>query len=71
MTKFWPDLNFAWYLDMSEGNTGLASGNFQNCEVVKPSVYFQIYLEIEYLENQIWVEFGDNGQPTRDCKDPV
>ena len=27
-TKFWPDRNFAWYLDVIEVNTALACGHF-------------------------------------------
>ena len=39
-TKFWPDRNFAWYIVVSEVNTVLASGHFQNDGVVQPSMIF-------------------------------
>ena len=52
-TKFWPDLNFAWYLAVSEVNTDLASDHFKNYGVLKPSMYFWRTLEIECLENTI------------------
>ena len=48
-TKFWPDLNFTCYLTVSEVNTSLASGHFQNDGVVQPSLGFQRSLEIEFL----------------------
>ena len=38
VTKFWPDQNFYWYHDVSEVNTDLASGNFQNDGVVQLSL---------------------------------
>ena len=41
-TKFWPDCNFDWYIVLSEVNTALASGHFQNDGVVKPSLDFWI-----------------------------
>ena len=62
-TKFWPDLNFAWYLAVSEVNTDLASGHFQNDGVVQPSMSFWRALEIECHENKIVFELGENGQP--------
>ena len=43
-TKLWPDCNFDWYLALSEVNTYLASGRFQNDGVVQPSLYFWIAL---------------------------
>ena len=58
--KFWPDCNFYWYLAVTEVNTDLASGHFQNDGVVQPSLYFQRYLAIYCLENTIGVELGDN-----------
>ena len=33
-TKFWPDLKFSWYLAVLEVNTDLASGHFQNDELL-------------------------------------
>ena len=39
-TKLWPDCNFVWYLAVSEVNTALESGNFQNGRVVQPSMNF-------------------------------
>ena len=47
---------------MLEVNIALASGHFQNDGVVQPSLDFGRDLEIEYLENTIGVELGDNGQ---------
>ena len=69
--KFWPDRNFSWYLAVSEVNTALASGHFQNYGVVQPILDFCRALAIECLENTIGVEFGDNVKPKRDCKIPV
>ena len=45
-TKLWPDRNFSWFLAMSEVNTDLASGQFQNDGVVQPMMYFWRDLEI-------------------------
>ena len=44
-TKFWPDKKFAWYIDVSEVNTALASYHFQSDGVVQPSLYFWRALE--------------------------
>ena len=33
-TNLWKNCNFAWYLAVSEVNTGLVSGNFKNDGVV-------------------------------------
>ena len=52
-TKFWIYHNFSWYIAVSEVNTALESGHFQNDEVVKPSLDFRRDLEIEFLENKI------------------
>ena len=38
MTKFRPECNFEWYLAVSEVNTDLASGHFQNDGLVQPSL---------------------------------
>ena len=51
-TKLWPDLNFAWYLAVSEVDTDLVSGQFQSYGVVQPSLYFS--------KNTIGVELGYN-----------
>ena len=48
---------------MSEVNTALASGHFQNDAVVQPSMNFWRVLEIECLKNTIWVELRENVQP--------
>ena len=37
-TRFWPNCNFEWYLAVSEVNTDLASGHFQNDGLVQPSL---------------------------------
>ena len=39
-TKFCPDCNFSWYLAVSEVNTALVSGHFQNDGVMQPSLDF-------------------------------
>ena len=39
-TKFWTDHNFALHVDMSEVNTYLVPGHFQNDGVVQQSLYF-------------------------------
>ena len=39
-TKFWNDHNFALHVDMSEVNTALVPGHFQNDGVVQQSLYF-------------------------------
>ena len=56
---------------MSEVNTALASGHFQNDWVVEPSLYFWRVLAIECLENTIGVELRDNGRPVRTSKIPI
>ena len=66
--KFCSDNNFAWYLYVSEVNTALVSGQFQNNGVVQPSLDFWSALAIECLENKIGVELGDNGRPKRSFK---
>ena len=53
---------------MSEVNTALASGQFQNDGVVQPSLNFWRALEIECLENKIVFELEENGQPKRTSK---
>ena len=60
VAKFWNDHNFDWYLVMSEVNTALASYHFKDDVVVQTSLDFWIALTIEYLNNTIGVEFGDN-----------
>ena len=70
-TKLWPDRNFTWYLAVSEVNTDLASGQFQNYVVVKPSLYFWRDLAIECLENTIGFELGQNGRPKRTSRLPI
>ena len=60
MTKFWPDHNFAWYLAVSEFNTDLVSGYFQNYGIVQPSLDFLRALAIECFYNTIWVELRKN-----------
>ena len=51
-TKFWPDFNCFCYLTVLEVITDLASGHFQNNEVVPPSLDFWRALEIKCLENR-------------------
>ena len=70
VTKFWTDWKFSWYLAVSEVNIALASGHFQNDEVVQPSLNFWISLEMKWLENKIGFELGDNGRPKRIYKWP-
>ena len=48
-TKSWSDRNFAWYLPVSELNTALASGQFQNYMVVQPSLEFGRVLAMDCL----------------------
>ena len=48
-TTFWPDRKFAWYLAVSEVNSYLASGHFQNYGLVQPSLDFWRDLTIECL----------------------
>ena len=33
-TKFWPDRNFAWHLDVTEVNTSLENGHFQKRQAI-------------------------------------
>ena len=70
-TKLWPDQKFTWYLAVSEVNTALESGHFQNDGVVQPSLNFRRALAIECLENTIGVELGENGRPKRTSKIPI
>ena len=39
-TKFYPYWNFFWYLSVSEVNTALASGHFQNYGLVQLSLEY-------------------------------
>ena len=70
-TKFWPNHNFAWYLAVSEVNTALVSGRFQNDGLVQPNLDFWVYLAIECLDNTIVIELGENGIPKRTSKIPI
>ena len=70
-TNFFPDRNFYCYLGVSEVNTDLVSGHFQNDWMVQPSMHFWRALVIDFLENKILVELGDNGQPSRTSKIPM
>ena len=70
-TKFLPDREFAWYLVVTELNTALASGHFQNDGVVKPSLDFWRALLIYCLDNTIGFELWDNVQPNRTYKIPI
>ena len=56
---------------VSEVNTALGSGHFQNYGVVQPSLYFWRDLAIYCLENTIGVELGENGRPKRNAKIPI
>ena len=67
VTKFWIDCNFAWYLDVSEVNTAIASGHFKHYGLVQPSVEFQRALTIYCLDNTTSVELGDNLRSERAC----
>ena len=58
MTRFWPDHNFAWYLSVSEVNTDLAPGHFQNYGVVQLSLDFWRALKIEFLKNTTGLNWG-------------
>ena len=50
-SKFCPDHNFPWYIAMSEGNTALESGNFQNYGAVQPIIdFFKSLINILPLE---------------------
>ena len=69
--NFWSDRNFTWYFSVSEVNTSLVSGNFQNYRVVQPILDFWISLAIDFLENKIGVELRYNGLPKRACKIPI
>ena len=40
-TKFWPDRNFAWYLDVAEVNKALADWNFRKCGRLITTFHFQ------------------------------
>ena len=71
MKKFWPDHNLAWYLAVSEVNTALASVHFKNDWLVQPSLDFWIALEIEFHENKISIESGDNGRTPKNFKIPI
>ena len=61
-TKFWPTRNFAWSLAVSEFNTALASGHFQNDGVVQPSLDFGELWQYSALRIQLglnWVEMDN------------
>ena len=56
---------------MSEVNTALASGQFQNDGVLQPSLNFWRCLAIECFDNTIGVELGENGIPKGTSKIPI
>ena len=56
---------------MSEVNTDLASGPFQNYGVLQPSLDFWRCLAIECFDNTIGVELGENGIPKGKSKIPI
>ena len=69
-TKFFPDRNFAWYLAVTEVSTALASGNFQNCGDIMPTLDFWRQVAIQCMENAILIEPGNIGSPMKACRRP-
>ena len=73
-TKFWEDINFAWYLATSEVNIKLAWGHFQQDGKVDATVDFRRKLAIECLLNLIGVD-KDNEDlviiPLNTCRMPI
>ena len=56
---------------MSEVNTALASGHFQNDGVLQPGLDFWRSLAIECLDNTSGVELVENGISKRTYKIPI
>ena len=56
---------------MSEVNTALVSGHFQNDGLVQSSLDSRIALKTECLYNTIGVELGENVRPKRTSKLPI
>ena len=55
---------------MTEVNTALASGHFQNGVDIMPTLAFRRQLAIQCMENAIGTEPGDIGRPVRACRRP-
>ena len=64
-TKFCPDINFAWYLAVTEVNTALADGHFRKGGRLIPTLQFQRKIAHEMMENTIGVDTVDSGRHRR------
>ena len=49
-TNFFPGFNFAWYLNVMEVNTALASGHFQNSGNIMPTLTFWRHSAMQCME---------------------
>ena len=52
---------------MTEANTALASGHYQNGGDIMPTLDFWIHVVIQCMENTIETDPGDIGMPMRAC----
>ena len=68
--QVFPDRNFAWYLAVTEVNTALASGHFQNGGNIMPNLAFLIQLALHCMENTIGTYPDDIGSPMGACRRP-
>ena len=64
-TKFCPDINFAWYLAVTEVNTALANGHFHKGGKFIPTFQFHRKLAHEMTENTIGLTTVYSGRPRR------
>ena len=67
-TKSWVDSNFSWYLAVTEVNTALASGHFQNGGNIMLTLDFWRQLVLQCMENTIGTDPGSVGRPIRACR---
>ena len=64
-TKLCRNINFAWYLAVTEVNMRLADGHFCKCGQLIPTLQFLRKLAHQMMENTIEVETVDSERPRR------
>ena len=64
-TKFFPDRNFVWYLDVTEVNTALSDGHFHKGGKFITTLQFRSKLTHEMMEKTIGVDTLDYGRLRR------
>ena len=69
-TKFWPDRNFTWYLDVTEVNTALADGHFCKGDKLVPTLQFHKKLAHEMMDSTIGLNTVNSRRPRRSTYTP-